>query len=122
MKKILAILLTLIFTFSCFAVTVFAEEQTTQKVVVTSDFANKNIGNWNTKKGDTDLNWGEEGSVKIPADEKSFLLSELFNITPGNDYAISFEFKVPTSFMVDDVPNGPHFSVFMPAKKLIHVP
>ena len=100
MKKLLAILLTLILTFSCFgalgAATTLAEEET--KTIVESDF----------EKDITNTSWYVSGQVESKtegagnfarltvADMKSaYVRSKSFELTPGQKYTLTYYMRIP---------------------------
>ncbi|MBQ4131252.1 MAG: hypothetical protein IJD71_02810, partial [Clostridia bacterium] len=67
MKKLLALLLTLILTFSCFSIlsigTVSAETQKVGQVILESDFDNSDGTNWQATKADAPLvTYGDDNS------------------------------------------------------------
>ncbi|MBE6762409.1 MAG: hypothetical protein E7551_09035 [Ruminococcaceae bacterium] len=105
MKKFLAILLTLILTFSCFSLaltgTAIAEEETSSDVIMQSDFGNTTSTNlWQAFAGtieqglqDTDGTYYAR-LTSTTADAPSFY-SAPATLTPGYKYELSYYIRVP---------------------------
>ena len=105
MKKLLALLLTLILTFSCFSIlsvgTVSAETQKVGQVILESDFDNSDGTNWqathqNVTYGDDNGDGvNDYASVKIGTKSGAGLVSSPFNLIPGNEYELTYYIRVP---------------------------
>lgn len=105
MKKLLAILLTLILTFSCFSLlgtgTAIAEEETSSDVIMQSDFGNTTSTNlWQVHKGtveqglqDTDGTY--YARLTSTATAAPSFYSAPATLTPGYKYELSYYIRVP---------------------------
>ncbi len=105
MKKLLAILLTLILTFSCFSLlgtgTALAEEETSSDVIMQSDFGNTTSTNlWQVFKGtveqglqDTDGTY--YARLTSTATAAPSFYSAPATLTPGYKYELSYYIRVP---------------------------
>ena len=99
MKKLLALLLTLILTFSSVSIlgisTVSAETQKVGQVILESDFNDADGTNWqgthqNVTYGDDNGDGvNDYASVKIGAKNGAGLVSSPFNLIPGNEYELT---------------------------------
>ncbi len=128
MKKLLAILLTLVLTFSCFSIlsvgTVSAETQNVGQVILESDFGNSDGTNWqSTNKNVTYSDDNGDGvndyaSVKISSTSKGAgLVSSPFNLIPGNEYELTYYIRVPeesVSFIVGSTFYAPTTVFYQP--------
>ncbi|MBO5020534.1 MAG: hypothetical protein J6D52_07710, partial [Clostridia bacterium] len=105
MKKLLAILLTLVLTFSCFSLlgtgTALAEEETSSDVIMQSDFGNTTSTNlWQVHKGtveqglqDTDGTY--YARLTSTATTAPSFYSAPATLTPGYKYELSYYIRVP---------------------------
>ena len=108
MKKLLAILLTLILTFSCFSLlgtgTALAEEKQQEgDIIMTSDFEDSTTTKWQSCKGGlTSITYNSETAADGSTDyyarvnsTSSGFLSAPFELVPGNEYELTFDIRIP---------------------------
>ena len=125
MKKSLAILLTLIFTFSCFSIlgigTVLAENQSAGTVLVESDFADTATTNWYISHNNVvfgNENGDDYARVTISeADTGSGLMSTPFNLIPGNEYELTYYIRIPSesiSYIISGTNYAPSVLLYQP--------
>ena len=127
MKKSLALLLTLILTFSCFSIlsvgTVSAETQKVGQVILESDFNNSDGTNWqathqNVTFGDDNGDGvNDYASVKIGTKSGAGLVSSPFNLIPGNEYELTYYIRVPeesVSFLIGSTFYAPTTALYQP--------
>ena len=102
MKKLLAILLAMVLTFSCVSLlgtgVAMAEEQQAGDVLVNSDFSKDNAeSKWNYR-GNVQYLQDEDGSyfarVSGSADTVSQLYSSTVKLIPGNTYKLTFKLRI----------------------------
>ena len=111
MKKLLAILLTLILTFSCFSLlgtgtALAVEKQQEGDIIMASDFEDSTTTKWRSQlltNGDlTNISYNSEtaadGSTnyfaRVNSTSKGFL-SAPFELVPGNEYELTFDIRIP---------------------------
>ena len=130
MKKTLAILLTLILTFSCFGIlgvgTVSAEEQTTGQEIIKSDFKadyEKGSTNWVSTLPTSNhveiKNEADEYFARVSNGGKAHggMYSTPFEIVPNNEYEFSFYFRIPKQtradgYTISNIHYQPAFGLF----------
>ena len=128
MKKSLAILLTLILTFSCFSIlgigTVSAETQKVGQAILESDFNDADGTNWQatphqtvTFSDDNGDGVNDYASVKVGTKSGAGLVSSPFNLIPGNEYELTYYIRVPeesVSFKIGDIFYAPTTAFYQP--------
>ncbi len=128
MKKSLAILLTLILTFSCFSIlgigTVSAETEKIKKVILESDFNDADGTKWRSTEGS--VKYGDDNGdgvndyarVTHIAKSNYGLFSTPFNLIPDNEYELTYYIRVPSGS--DDFNIGSTF--YTPATVIYQTP
>ena len=127
MKKSLALLLTLILTFSSISIlsvgTVSAETQKVGQVILESDFNDADGTNWQgtqqnvTFGDDNGDSVNDYASVKIGTKNGAGLVSSPFNLIPGNEYELTYYIRVPeesVSFKIGDIFYAPTTAFYQP--------
>ena len=86
------------------------------QTILKSDFAN-GMGTWAKYNFTTESKVDENGEtyIEIPAHSQTFLLSSPVDLTPGNQYELTFDLRIPSTsaaYYYNNAPIGPCFAIY----------